>query len=101
MQRYNLQVLGLCKTRWTQPLKMVPRAQREAQHLSRFWTLVVICLFVSRLFTQNSLAYISYSQQELLDIGSCNSVNFIDGLQLIPEIAKTTEATKPAPLTGS
>ena len=78
---------------------MTARAQRKAQHLSSFCKLVVICLFVSSLLTQNSLAYTSYSRTDLLNIGSYYS--YIDDLRLIPEIAKTTKATNPAPPTGN
>jgi len=80
---------------------MAARAQHAAQRLSRFSEIVVICLLVSSLFAQNCLANTFYSRQELLDIGSRNSDNFIDGLQLFPEIVRTTETTNPAPPTGS
>ena len=80
---------------------MAARAQREAQRLSRFSEIVVICLLVSSLLTQNCLANTFYNRQELLDIGSQNLDYLIDGLQLSPEIARTTETINPAPPTGS
>lgn len=79
---------------------MAARAQREAQRLSKFCRLVVNCLFFLSLLTRNSLGYILYSRQQLLDIGFHNPDNFIGDLRLTPEIAKTTESTSPATLIG-
>ena len=59
--------------------------------LTGFCKVVLIFLFVASLFAKNCLAYTSYSRQELLDIGSCNSVNFTDELGLISEIASKVE----------
>ena len=80
---------------------MAAREQHEAQRLSRICKIVVFSLFILSLFTQNSLAYTSYTRQQLLDIGSCDFDNFIDGLRLIPKISKTAVATNPATPTGS
>ena len=82
-------------------VKMAAHEQRKAQRLSRICKIVVFCLLISSLFTQNSLANISYSRQQLLDIESCDFDHFIDGLRLIPEISKTAVATNPATPTGS
>ena len=80
---------------------MAAHAQREAQRLPRFSKIVIICLLVSSLFTQNSLANTVYSRQDLLDIRSCSSTHLFDGPRLIPEIVRATEATNPAAPTGS
>ena len=79
---------------------MAACAQRQAQCLSRFCKLAVIYLLVLSLFTPNSFAYLSYTHQELLDIGLHNSDNFIGDLQLNSEIIKTPEAINPGVLAG-
>ena len=60
---------------------------RDTVCLSRFCKLVVICLFISSIFAKTRLGYTSYTRQELLDIGSCNSDIIIS---VLPEIAKPT-----------
>ena len=72
---------------------MAARIVREALCLTGFCKVVLIYLFFVSLFAKNCLAYTSYSRQELLDIGSCNSVNFTDAFGLISEIARTAEPT--------
>ena len=72
------------------------RIVRDALCLTVFCKVVLIYLFFVSLFAKNCLAYTSYSRQELLDIGSCNSVNFTDftdAFGLISEIARTAEPT--------
>ncbi|KAK0144271.1 hypothetical protein N1851_017357 [Merluccius polli] len=55
------------------------------------------CPETIRAETSDSLAYISYSRQELLIIGSCNPVNFIDDLGITVEISKLAGQTTLAP----
>ena len=69
------------------------RIVRDALCLTGFCKVVLIYLFFVSLFAKNCLAYTLYSRQELLDIGSCNSVNFTDAFGLISEIARTAEPT--------
>ena len=71
---------------------MAARMHRDAQCLSRVCEIVVICLFILSILAKNSLAYISYSRQELLDIGSGTPVIFIDD---ITEISKTAGQLTP------
>ncbi|KAK3531197.1 hypothetical protein QTP70_015131 [Hemibagrus guttatus] len=80
---------------------MAALAQHEAQHLPSFCDFAVFILLISGLFTQNSLALTSYTQQELLDIGVRHSDSFIADLQLIPEISRTLETTHPTRPGGS
>ncbi|KAM7003411.1 uncharacterized protein LKV04_004454 [Tautogolabrus adspersus] len=72
---------------------MAARAHREAQRLSQFCNFAVIFLFISGLFARNSFALTSYTRQELLDLKLHIPDDFITNLRLIPEIARTPEAT--------
>jgi len=79
---------------------MAASEQREALRLSRYSKILVICLLVSSLFTQNSLANTFYSRQELLDICFHNLDHYIVNLRLIPEIVWTPDTIDPAPSAG-
>ena len=72
---------------------MAARTHREAQRLSSFCNFAVFFLLISGLFVLNSFALTSYTRRELLDIGEDFSNSFITNLRLIPEIARTPEAT--------
>jgi len=64
---------------------MAARKHRDAERLTRFCELAVIYLIILSLFTQNSLAFITYTRQDLFEIGFWDPGNFIGDLQLPAE----------------
>ncbi|MGL5117872.1 MAG: hypothetical protein ACRC7H_01480, partial [Plesiomonas shigelloides] len=80
---------------------MAAREHREAQRLSSFSNYIVFFLLISGLFVKNSCAFTTYTQHELLDIGLRIPGSYISNIQLVPEIAKTPDATHPIRPGGS